>query len=137
MIECKNIWEPILDEFEKAYPYLVNSVDSWYPYSRNEIVIVFKNGDKRIYEYITRKLRDDTFFEDVDMEEEAWKEEFSKRLRNRMWKCGMLRWQLSNKTGISEVMLSRYMNGQAVPSLYNTKKIARALKCPVAHLSEF
>ena len=41
---------------------------------------------------------------------------------------------LSKKTGISETMISRYMNGLSNPGFFVVDKIARALDCSMDDL---
>lgn len=54
---------------------------------------------------------------------------FSKNLRRMMKEDNMTQEDLSNRIGINQSMISRYMNGQCLPSLLTTIKIADALFC--------
>ena len=42
--------------------------------------------------------------------------------------------RLSEETGISQSLISRYMNGKAVPSILNVMKIAKVLECSLDDL---
>jgi len=42
--------------------------------------------------------------------------------------------ELSERTGISQVMISKYLNAKATPSFYRIEQIARVLKCSVSEL---
>lgn len=66
-----------------------------------------------------------------DISEDECKHELGMRLRHIMLCRGMSEQELSEKTGIHVVVLSRYINGKTTPSFYNIDKIAKALKCSI------
>lgn len=132
------IWEPVFNTFEARYPHVATMIIDWYPCGQNEIVLTTENGDKVIFSYTgetIRRLEAGTAIDDIS--EEQMRGEFAARLCNRMAMSGVPRWHLSRITGISEVTLSKYMNGRSTPNIYNTRKIARALGCPVSELVDF
>jgi transcriptional regulator with XRE-family HTH domain len=63
------------------------------------------------------------------MTEDQCRTEFGKRLIRRMYDKRMSQKELSSETGISEQMLSRYINGKSTPSFYIVDKIAKVLNC--------
>lgn len=54
---------------------------------------------------------------------------FSKNLRRMMKEDNIRQEELSNEIGVSQQMISRYMNGQSIPSFITVVKIADALFC--------
>ena len=140
--EFIEIWGPVIDAFKLRYPHVATKLVDWYPCGRNEIMIKTDKGDKAIFSYIGETLRvvgrdEDRRNSIDDIDEDPWRKEFSARLCNTMAMAGIPRWELSQLTSISEATLSKYMNGHSTPSTYNTRKIARALGCPVTELVDF
>ena len=131
------MWEPVLNSFKMIYPELYDQMIDWYPSAHLQIAVKLTDG-----KYITYDLIDDligTTYDphasNDDLNEELWRNNFAKRLANRMRTSGMTQGRLSDITGISMVTLSKYMNGRAIPSGYNLDRIARALKCSIAELT--
>ena len=131
------IWEPVLNNFKMHYPEMYDQMVDWYPSAHLQITVKLNDG-----QYITYELIDDlvttvydSYSNDDEMDEEMWRDNFARRLSNRMRTGGMTRSRLSDLTGISIVTLSKYMNGKAIPSGYNLERIARALKCSIAELT--
>ena len=52
-------------------------------------------------------------------------------------KAGWSQEELAEKTGISPVMISKYMSEKATPSGHTIHRLARALGCTVAELTDF
>lgn len=128
-------WELIFQEFVEEHPDKANGVIDWYPCGQMKILLRYDNGDKKIYDYLDQKLSDvcAPIFEYDDSEEE-WKRRFGLRLRRKLSIAGVTQWQLAEKTGISEVTISKYLNGRATPSAYNVDRIAWVLNCDASDL---
>lgn len=132
-------WNNIIETFEKRYQHIVPEIKDWYPSGRDEITVVLNNGTKLVYDHFNDKLRN-TYVPDrgsSNCSEDDWTKEFSLRLKNIMKDRRISGDQLSNTTGISKVSISKYLNGKAIPSVYNAKLIAKALDCPMYDLYEF
>lgn len=132
------MWEPVLKSFKMHYPELYEQMVDWHPSAHLQIAIKLNNG-----KYITYDLIDDLIGTTYDpyastdrLDEDMWKDNFAKRLTNRMRTGCISQSILSDLTGISMVTLSKYMNGRAIPSGYNLDRIARALKCSIAELTD-
>lgn len=129
-------WRNVIDDFERHYPTIAEDVIDWYPIGRNEISIETSDGSKYVYMFIGNKLikyHDPN--KDCVFDEMMWRQEFSKKLQQKMIDVHMGQDELSEKTGISKVSLSKYMNGRAIPSVYNVDRIAMALCCSVSELT--
>lgn len=59
---------------------------------------------------------------------------FRWRLEDQMLLAGLNQKELARATGISEHSISKYARGEAVPSLYNAARIAKALCCSLDDL---
>lgn len=132
-----NMWDVVFESLENNYPDIIYEIVDWYPSGYQEITIKDQNGVKKTYNWITGKLR--VIYDpsnDCSLSEEEWRKVFSSRLYNRLITLGMSQETLSEITGISQVTLSKYINGKATPSTYNSRKLAEALKCPIGELVE-
>lgn len=132
------IWEPVLKSFKNHFPDLYDEMVDWYPYGHLEIAIKLRNGKRIFYDMMDDLIGpinefDDNVEEDID--EIAWRNNFSSRLINKMRKVGIGQEILSDRSGISRVTLSKYMNGKASPSGYNLERLARALRCSISELT--
>lgn len=114
------------------YPHIVDQAVEFYAGIEAEVIIVLRNGDRYSfdeYEGVIRKLP-----EVNEMTEEQCLYEFSFRLRRLMYRRGITQEILSERTGISRTLISRYMNGKSCPSFYKVDKIAKAIGCSVEDL---
>ena len=139
MVEMNKIWEPIFKDIEWYWPQLYTDIIDWYPSAQMEITFKISNGDKYVFDWISKKLIRvySASGEDAELEEHEWREKFARVLDDKMRRLGVSRDVLSSRTGISRVTISKYLNGKATPSCYNLHKIAAALKCGVNELSRF
>lgn len=60
----------------------------------------------------------------------------SRNIKNALNDMGLTQKELAKNTGLSEVTLSRYMNGIRQPTAYSLYRIALALKVPVESLMD-
>lgn len=70
-----------------------------------------------------------------DSTEKQVRIEFSQRLNNRLRRLGITQGELAEMTGLSEVIISRYMNHKASPSYMALIKISKALDCSIDDLT--
>lgn len=121
----------LISNFELRFPRVAQDV---YKYDRtiyaNELLATLRDGSKIIYndyENTVRNLPADS----SNMSEEQFKREFGYRVKRIMFEKGVTQYDLSEKTGIAQETLSRYICGKNVPSFYKIDKIAKALDCSV------
>ena len=128
---CNHMWEDVLAGFEFSYPELYKRIVDWYPSGCMEITVKLDDGRKKAYVLMDDLLIDiyDPRESSYEVDDEIWRLNFSRRLKNRMHRFGISQEELSDRTGISKTMLSRYMNGKASPSGDNIERLARALHC--------
>ena len=123
--------DSLISNFELRFPSVTQDV---YKYDRtaysNELIVTFKDGSKILYndfENTVRYLPADS----SNMSEKQFKKEFGYRVKRIMLEKGITQEELSEKTGIAQETLSRYICGKNVPSFYKIDKIAKALDCSV------
>ena len=120
--------------------YLKDAVAIYEKSSRSQdildILIELKDGTLLSYCDVTKETR---IIPDIDSMtekefESIFKREFEIRLHNVMYSRAINQRRLSEKTRISPVMISSYVTGKTMPTLYNIHKIARALHCEIDDL---
>lgn len=124
-------WQYVMkiDPFAKKEDVIeIKEINEW------DLLITFKNGKKFIYDTFTNYYRG-VFYETVDeLTDEQEKKEFSRRLRILMKRKFITQEQLAELLGTSQTMISRYMNGQCLPSVLIVRKIAKILDCSMDEL---
>ena len=68
------------------------------------------------------------------MTEQEFRKQFARRLELLMEDRGISRQELTNRTGISEMTISRYLNAKHTAQIDIVVKIAKALSCTVDEL---
>lgn len=115
-------------------------VIDWYYIGNSTLVLHTKYGDTYTYDDKKRKVVRVMKEEDKVlgvMTEEDWRKEFALVLRDKMRKKGMKGYMLADKTGLSRIAISKYVNATRTPSSYNLVLIADALGCLVSELTYF
>lgn len=136
MKKDKNYWEPVYKAFCQDYSRLAEDMVDWYPSAQMEITVKIKDGKKYAYDFMTRRaypVRDQND-NDIDISEEEWRDMFAHNLNKKMRNVTMSQDRLAEEVGISQVMISKYVNGLATPSSLNLIKIAKALQCSIHEL---
>ena len=143
------IWKPVIENFESTYEEIccrtnapMHDVVDWYPSAHSQITVKLSDGGLYLYELIGNKIipiRDtnDSHHEErvaIGKDEQAWRNNFSRRLYVKMQRRGINQERLSELSGISCVTLSKYVNGQATPSGFNLERLSNALQCSVLEL---
>lgn len=94
-----------------------------------DLLIVFHSGKKVILDRYTGYHKD-IFYNDInELTEEQEKKEFAYRLRSLMNRKWVTQEQLADQVNTSQVMISRYVRGETIPSAIILRKIAKALEC--------
>ena len=116
------------EEFEVYYPRLAELAIEYFDKPPEELIVRLSDG-RLISYYSPEKTVRTLSIDPNDTNDDQFKREFAKRLRRLMFYKGISQMKLSEMTGISSVVLSRYMSAITCPSFYAVDKIARALKC--------
>lgn len=131
------IWEPVLQAFERVHPEFIGRIVDWYPSAKCEITVKIDNGSIYTYNLIGDVTRSVKKGENWDIDDEEWKSDFAQQLTNKLRSSGIPQWELARKTGLSEVSISNYLNGKAIPSTLNLRKITRVLGCSTSELTDY
>lgn len=96
-----------------------------------DILFYLPDGNKILYDDFSFHYR---YFNKLNflkpyLTKKEWEREFRIRLKQLMLRKSLNQEQLSKKIEISQAMLSKYLNGSAIPSAYILNKIIDALDC--------
>lgn len=127
----KLLWQYVskIDPFaEKRDVESIKELNEW------DLLITFTTGRKVIFDKYTGYYKD-IFYKDVnEITEEQEKKEFAYRLRSFMGRKMITQDQLAETINVSRVMISKYVRGEAMPSVIVAKKIANVLGCSLDDL---
>lgn len=123
-----NLWQYVMkvDPFVTKEDIIkLKELNKW------DLLIVFANGRKVIYDRFNNCYQN-IFYKDVnEITEEQEKKEFAYKLRSLMNRKWVTQEQLAEDIGTSQVMISRYVRGEVMPSVLIVRKIAKALNCSI------
>lgn len=124
----------IIDSLLAYYPFLAEKAVSFVQTSPFDLIIKMEDGSSVLYDDSSKSFR--TLPRDSkNMSERESKIEFGFRLRTVMERKGISQLVLSEMTGISQPILSNYLNGKNSPSFYKVDIIAKALGCSIDELT--
>ena len=117
----------IFNNFKLYFPSIAKEVIEYHE-SDNEVIARLKSNEMIEYNDLTHSIRN-LPKDSTNMTEMECRHEFGKRLQNLLMHKRITQKGLSQMTGISEVLISNYINGKTTPSFYNADKITKALNC--------
>lgn len=123
----------LFEAFALYFPGLATRAVEHKEVSPFELVVKLNDESAYLYsdmENSIRRLPSDS----NNMTEKECRKEFGWRLGKILYRYGISQSELSERTGITQAMISRYINGTATPSLYNADKIAKAVGCSLDDL---
>lgn len=136
-----NRYSDLVVRYEKWFPSLYAKTVECVPCSKHRILAYLNDGTKMEYSALDNSVRDVTRAYDttssVYNNEEEWRKEFGYRLRTLIAEKGMSQEELSDISGISRQMLTRYVRGYSTPSGYNLARLAAILGCDMTYLTRF
>lgn len=95
-----------------------------------EILFIFTNGDKIIYDTHDNNFRG-VYPEGHELTDEEWNRSFKIRLRKIMNHRSITQDELADRLGVSRITINRYINGHTIPSCLMLRKISLALDYPL------
>ena len=132
-------WETMFEYYASIYPQYAERTINWFPSGQMEITVRLDDRTFWVFDMIGPTLkplgnRDLNPEAEDDISEEEYRIRLSKNLRIKMHHTAVSQDVLARRSGISTVMINRYMNAKATPSMYNLERIARALQCSPTEL---
>lgn len=136
-----NVMEKIIRSYEEWHPAFFEHSVNMVMNGAYSIVVELDDNSKIEYNARDNTIRDVTHIYNRNpgerLEEESWRKEFGHQLRRAMTDAGITQDQLSEETGISRQMLSRYIHGTSTPSGYILSRLSEVLNCDVHRLTRF
>ena len=127
----EKLWECVLrinPFISKDEVFSIEELNEW------DMLVTFTNGKKVIYDRFTGYHRN-IFYESVnELTDKQEKKEFAYRLRMMMKRKYITQKQLAELIGTSQAMISKYINGEALPNVLVVRKIAKVLDCSMDDL---
>lgn len=129
-----NEWlDDMIDTADLYIPFITEKAVSYHEGSPGELIIETNNGRKVSFDtftHVCRYIPNDERLND----ESVYRAEFGRRLRRVMTVRGITQDELSEKTGIPQTTISRYLCGKVTPSIFKVYQIAKVLECCVDDL---
>lgn len=131
-------YKTIIDEYKKWHPIMYEKTIECRPSGRSSILVTLNDGTRIEYESNGNTVRNVTrmYAGSID-NEETWRKDFGHQLRKAIADKGYTQEKLSEVTGISRQMLTRYVRGTSTPSGYILTRLSDALDCDVRELTNF
>lgn len=113
--------------FPKVYENARRVVDAGY----EQLIIEMRDRQIFVYDDFDKRLIRLDRMVGTELSDDDCRKEFGLKLRTMMSRFGTTQSMLSEKTGISQGIISRYINGASSPTYVNARKIANAMSCSV------
>lgn len=134
-------YEQIIESYKIWHPSLYKQTIECRPSGKHCILASLDDGSKIEYNDLDNTIRDVTklyVHESVEsLDEAAWRKEFGHKLHRAITDKSITQERLSEITGISRQMMSRYVRGTSTPSGYILSRIVEALGCDARELTKF
>ena len=133
--------QEILEDFKQRYPNWATEITRCQPKHTHAIRVTLNNGDRVDYNIRTRSSRyqyaNQAFDSSPDdITDEDCRADFAMNLREQMKTKGFGQADLSERTGLSTAIISKYLLKKSTPTITSLRKIAHALECHPDELLE-
>lgn len=123
----------IYNNFELNAAWLSDMAASIHERGQWELVVETIDGERFLYDDLTQSVYTLASIDEVQTEEKFCRQ-FGRTLRRELLHKGMTQGDLAEATGLSQGLVSYYIQGKRSPSFYNIKKIADVLGCSIDYL---
>lgn len=133
-------YERMIEAYRTWYPTMYKQTVECRPSGSKTILITLDDGMKMEFDSFDNSIRNVSkyYSNDIDdVDEEAWRKEFGRKLHQAIIDKGITQDRVSELTGISRQMLSRYIRGNSTPSGYILSRLVDVLGCDARDLTKF
>ena len=123
----------ILEQFRMYFPNLYDRTIDWWKSGPYHITVLLDNNDRVEFDSSDNTIRWIPKF-DRSVDGDIFRKEIGRNIRKFIIYRGLRQQEVSEKVGITEAMLSRYINGTSMPRLDKLYDLARVLNCRVEDL---
>ena len=123
----------ILEQFKMYFPSLYDRGVDWWKSGPYHITILLDDNSRVEFDSSDNTIR---WVQKIDrsVDSDILRKEIGRNIRKFIVYRGMRQQDVSEKVGITEAMLSRYINGTSMPSIDKLHNIANVLGCHVDDL---
>ena len=126
-------FETILEQFRMYFPNLYERGVDWWKSGPYHVTILLDDNDRVEFDSSDNTIRWIPKF-DRSSNNDIFRKEIGRNIRKFIVYRGMRQQDVSEKSGITEAMLSRYINGTSLPGLDKLYNLASVLNCSVDDL---
>jgi predicted XRE-type DNA-binding protein len=129
----RSSYEILLNQFELNYPHFASRMVDWWKSGPYHVTFLLDNGDRVEFDSSENTIR---YLKVINRstDNEAFRKEIGRNIRKFITYTGMRQQDVSEKAGITQAMLSRYINGTSMPGLDKLHSLACVLGCHVEDL---
>ena len=127
----------MLNNFLMMLPFVEDRIKDCWVSGDREITVLTYDGKVFKYDDVAKCCSAYKTLEDMmrpPANEDEWRRKFSFKLYRTMMAKLKSQEDLAYESGLSQSVISKYMNGKSTPSVYKLQKIADALGCSVSDL---
>lgn len=124
----KDKYNNMLENFKHYYEYLYDQAVDWWPSGRSCITIKLDDGMLIEYDSFSetiRRIQPTNYLKDA----ETLRKDIGVNIKKMIQTRGMSQGDIAERCGITQAMLSRYIHGTSMPSIYIVNSLASALGC--------
>lgn len=128
-------FDSLIDCYLAYYPWNDSEIDEWIELNDWTAIAVMQNGRSFLFDDVERKLREVYVIKDtLNLSDDMWAIGFGQRLQDAIYRSRLNNYELADLIGVTPVMLSRYINGKAIPKAQIVHRIATILDCAIDEL---
>lgn len=126
-------FELILEQFRMYYPDLYDQGVDWWKSGPYHITILLDDNSRVEFDSSENTIR---WVPKIDhsVDNDILRKEIGRNIRKFIVYRGVRQQEVSEKVGITEAMMSRYINGTSMPGIDKLHNIARVLGCRIDDL---
>jgi predicted XRE-type DNA-binding protein len=126
-------YELMLNQFKMYYPNYYNKIADWWKSGPYHITVLLNDGDRIEFDSSDNTIRWVPVI-DYTVDSEMLRKEIGRNIRKFITYRGMRQQEVAEQAGVTEAMLSRYINGTSMPSLDKLHNLANVLGCQITDL---
>lgn len=126
-------FELILEQFRMYFPHLYEQGTDWWKSGPYHITVLLNDNSRVEFDSSDNSIR---WVKKIDrtVDNDILRKEIGRNIRKFIVYRGMRQQEVSEKLGVTEAMLSRYINGTSMPGIDKLHNLASILNCHVDDL---
>lgn len=126
-------FELILNQFNMWFPSLYEQTVDWWKSGPYHITALLKDNSRVEFDSSDNTIRWITKI-DYSTDNDTLRKEIGRNIRKFIEYRGCRQQDIADQAGITQAMLSRYINGTSMPGLDKIHNLAAALNCQISDL---